>query len=169
MLLTGQCLHSLYSRTSMLVCDPRDKHVVHGIHVKFTILLQLSLYRHIIHYLFFNKISDCYAAIWALFIFSTLFSKRSAHWFHQVLLVTHGHWPRPRVMFGPTQWWMCRTPYFSSSPPRFWVLGFAASVYFLSVETVSRYSFIDHLQTVYPRSTGNNFCKNTHFLAIYEG
>ncbi len=41
-----------------------------------------------------------------------------------------------KVQFGPTQWWMCRTPYFFSSPPRFWVLGFAASVYFLSVETV---------------------------------
>ena len=29
---------------------------------------------------------------------STLFSKRSAHWFCPVFLVTPGHWPRPRVM-----------------------------------------------------------------------
>ncbi len=29
---------------------------------------------------------------------STLFSKRSAHWFHPVLLVTLGNWPWPRVM-----------------------------------------------------------------------
>ncbi len=28
----------------------------------------------------------------------TLFSKRSAHWFHPVLPVTLGHWPRPRFM-----------------------------------------------------------------------
>ena len=27
-----------------------------------------------------------------------LFSERSAHWFRPVLLVTPGHWPRPRVM-----------------------------------------------------------------------
>ncbi len=33
----------------------------------------------------------------------------------------------------------CRTPYFSSSPPRFWELGFSASVYFLSVDTVVQY------------------------------
>ena len=38
-----------------------------------------------------------------------------------------------------TQWWVWRTPYFSSSPPRFWVFGFAASVYFLLVETVAGY------------------------------
>ena len=41
------------------------------------------------------------------------------------------------IDFHATQWWMWRTPYFSSSPPRFWVLGFATSVYFLLVETVS--------------------------------
>ncbi len=29
---------------------------------------------------------------------TTLFSKRSAHWFHPVLQVTPDHWPRPRVM-----------------------------------------------------------------------
>ncbi len=43
---------------------------------------------------------------------------------------------RGLVQFGPTQGWVWYTPYFSSSPPRFWVLGFAASVYFLLVETV---------------------------------
>ena len=40
------------------------------------------------------------------------------------------------VQFGPTQWWVWHTAYFSSNPPRFWVLGFATSVYFLLVETV---------------------------------
>ncbi len=33
--------------------------------------------------------------------------------------------------------WVWRTPYFLCSPPRFWVHDFAASVYFLSVETVA--------------------------------
>ncbi len=41
-----------------------------------------------------------------------------------------------RWKVGPTKGWVWRTPYFSSSPPLFWVLGFAASVYFLSMETV---------------------------------
>ena len=140
MLLTGQCLHSLYSRTSMLVCDPRDKHVVHAIHVKFIILLQLSLYRHTIHYLFFNKTSDCYAAIWALFTFSTLFSKRSAHWFHQVLPVTPGHWPLPQVIsslsktciiegrgnLSVSNFWITWGP----RPPTYWVLTRKQSVWF---------------------------------------
>ncbi len=40
------------------------------------------------------------------------------------------------VHFGSTQCWVWHTPYFSFSPPRFWVLGFTASVYFLLVETV---------------------------------
>ena len=43
---------------------------------------------------------------------------------------------RWKVGGAPTQGWVWCTPYFSSSPPRFWVLGFATSVYFLSVETV---------------------------------
>ncbi len=34
------------------------------------------------------------------------------------------------VQFGPTQCWMWHIPYFFSNPPRFWVLGFATSVYF---------------------------------------
>ncbi len=45
------------------------------------------------------------------------------------------------VQTGPTHGLVCRTPYFSSSSPWFWVLGFAASVYFLSVETVFCISF----------------------------
>ena len=43
--------------------------------------------------------------------------------------------------FGPTQWWVWRTLYFSSSPPQFWVLGNPASVYFLLVETVCPYEW----------------------------
>ena len=45
--------------------------------------------------------------------------------------------PNPLLSwFGPTQGWVWCTPYLSSSSPQFWVLGFATSVYFLSVETV---------------------------------
>ncbi len=44
---------------------------------------------------------------------------------------------KPTIEFGPTQGWVWGTPYFSSSPPQFGVLGFAASVYFLLVETVA--------------------------------
>ncbi len=41
------------------------------------------------------------------------------------------------VHFWPTQVGVWCTPYFSSSHPGLWVRGFAASVYFLLVETVS--------------------------------
>ncbi len=41
------------------------------------------------------------------------------------------------VHFGPTQWEGVAHPYFSSSLPGLWVLGFAASVNFLLVETVN--------------------------------
>ncbi len=41
---------------------------------------------------------------------------------------------------GADEWWVWRTPYFSFSPLRFWVLGFAPSVYFLLVETVKHYT-----------------------------
>ncbi len=50
--------------------------------------------------------------------------------------VRHNHhwvgpnWTKPRfeiskwdlAQFGPTQWWVWRTPYLSSGPPQFWVL-----------------------------------------------
>ena len=41
--------------------------------------------------------------ICGLFVFynklgSTLFSTRSAHWFHPVIPVTPGHWPQPHIM-----------------------------------------------------------------------
>ena len=45
---------------------------------------------------------------------------------------------KPTIELVQTQWQVWSTPYFSSSPPRFWVLDFAASVYFLLVETVQR-------------------------------
>ncbi len=44
------------------------------------------------------------------------------------------------VQFGPTQWRMCQTPYYSSSPPGFGVLSFDASVHFILVETVALYN-----------------------------
>ncbi len=40
---------------------------------------------------------------------TTLFSKRSAHWFHPVIRVTLGHWPHPWVMWNLSK--------FSTSPP----------------------------------------------------
>ncbi len=40
-----------------------------------------------------------------------------------------------QASFWPTQEWVWCTPYFSSSAPQFWVIGFAASVYFLALET----------------------------------
>ncbi len=74
------------------------------------------------------------------------------------------------VQFGPTQVWVWHILYFSSSPPRFWVLGFAASVYFLSVETVLQiWIHLSHKEAIILTwTTNDSFDGNKHLLEDYR-